>query len=607
MNKSTVCIKGMHCRSCEILLEDELSKINGVRKSIVRQKTGTAEIWHEGELNQDKIAHVVANAGYSLGRDGKRPLISTNWKDYEDLMKIGIILALLYIVVNSLGLFNINLKTSNNYSSLPIVLLIGLTAGFSTCMALVGGLVLGASARFAEQNPNATALQKFKPHVFFNIGRIASFFILGGVIGFAGSFFQLSSPTLGFLTIFVGAVMLLLGLQLTEIFPRLNGVTFTIPKSISRFFGIKEAAAREYSHKNSAILGALTFFLPCGFTQAMQIYAISTGNPVAGALTMGTFAIGTAPGLLGIGGLTSVVKDSFAKMFFKTAGVVVILLAIFNISNGYNLSGLNLGNIFAFRSEAVAQTTNDPNVKLENGTQTVRMVQAGNGYSPNFFTIKKGIPVRWVIDSQDANTCAASITMSQFGIRKNLQFGENIIEFTPAETGTIRFSCIMGMYTGSFNVVDEGNVKGEGNAAVQLAAAAPQVNKPVPVGSCGGGGGGCGCGQKAARRDAIQNDQTPATEASQEGEAQLIKTTYTNANDIQPNKFAVKAGIPVRMEIEAKDDGVGCMGSIMVPGLTSPEILTKGKTIIFNFTPSRPGNYEITCAMGVPRGVINVN
>ncbi len=605
MNKTTVCIKGMHCRSCEILLEDELSKIKGVHQTVVRQKTGTAEIWHEGELNQDRIKNVISNAGYSLGRDEKKPLISKNWKDYEDLLKIGIMLFLLYIIVNSLGLFNINLRSSNNYSSLPIVLLIGLTAGFSTCMALVGGLVLGASARFAEQNPGATALQKFKPHVFFNIGRIASFFVLGALIGFAGSFFQLSTVTLGFLTIIVGAVMLLLGLQLTEIFPRLNSATFTLPKSVSRFFGIKETSEKEYSHKNSMVLGALTFFLPCGFTQAMQLYAISTGNPLAGALTMGTFAIGTAPGLLGIGGLTSVVKDGFAKIFFKTAGVVVIFLALFNISNGYNLSGLNLNNIFPFRSEAVAQTTSDPNVTLENGVQTVRMTQTGGGYSPNFFTIKKGIPVRWVIDSQDANSCAASIVMPTFGIRKSLQFGGNIIEFTAAATGTIKFSCIMGMYTGSFNVVDEGNVKGD-SAAVQFAAVQPPTNKPQAAASCGGGGGGCGCGQKAARREALQNDQTPVSQASQEGTVQLIKTTYTNINDIQPNKFSVKAGIPVRMEVEAQDDGAGCMGSIMVPGFTSPEILTKGKTVVFNFTPSRPGQYEITCAMGVPRGVINV-
>ena len=62
MNKTTVCIKGMHCRSCEILLEDELSKIKGVNQTVVRQKTGTAEIWHEGELNQDRIKNVISKS-----------------------------------------------------------------------------------------------------------------------------------------------------------------------------------------------------------------------------------------------------------------------------------------------------------------------------------------------------------------------------------------------------------------------------------------------------------------------------------------------------------------------------------------------------------------
>ncbi|NCP77121.1 sulfite exporter TauE/SafE family protein [bacterium] len=41
--------------------------------------------------------------------------------------------------------------------------------------------------------------------------------------------------------------------------------------------------------------GALTFFLPCGFTLAMQAYAITTGSFITGALTMMAFALGTAP------------------------------------------------------------------------------------------------------------------------------------------------------------------------------------------------------------------------------------------------------------------------------------------------------------------------
>src|SRR3990167_2099074 len=326
MFTKTIPIKGMHCRSCEILIEDELMKVDGVRKAIVSEKRGVAEIYYKGYLEYEKIERAVGEAGYVIGVNTRKPLFSTNVQDYKELGLAFLILAVLYMIGSELGIFNISLTKGGNYGSLPIVFLVGLTAGVSTCMALVGGLVLAASARFVEKHPQSTLLQKFKPHLFFNAGRIISFFILGGMIGFAGSFFQLSTTTLGFLTIAVGAVMVLMGLQLTEIFPRLNGLQFTLPKGLSRALGIKKQSEKEYSHKNSFIMGASTFFLPCGFTQAMQLFAISSGSPIKGALTMGVFALGTAPGLLGIGGLTSMVKGAFAKPFFKFAGLVVIFM-----------------------------------------------------------------------------------------------------------------------------------------------------------------------------------------------------------------------------------------------------------------------------------------
>ncbi len=463
---------------------------------------------------------------------------------------------------------------------------------------------MGASARFAEKHPYASPLQKFKPHLFFNLGRIISFFVLGGIIGLGGSLFQLSPFTLGILTIIVGLVMFFLGLQLVEISPRLKTISFTLPKGIARKLGLGNRN-QEYSHKNAFMSGAATFFLPCGFTQAMQLYAISTGDVFKGALTMSLFALGTAPGLLGIGGLTSFIKGAFTKPFFKFVGVIVILLATFNISNGINLSGLGTGlPLLNSRNVALANTAN---VTLENGVQIVKMTQTSSGYEPNNFTIKNGVPVRWIINSLDANSCAASIASSKLGIKQVLQPGENIIEFTPKEIGQIRFTCIMGMYSGSFNVVDE-------NSDVSASTNNNQTPK-VNQGGCGGGGssggcggaGGCGCGGGLKKNQAAQNNTDP-TVASEENGVQLIKTTYTTNNDIQPNQFLIKSGIPAKMEIAVQDNGYGCMGSITIPGLTDKvEVLTKGKVIVFNFTSPKPGKYNITCAMGVPRGTITVN
>lgn len=582
----------MHCRSCEILIEDELVKIPGVSQVKVDYQSGIASMTAPENLTESTIAAAVARAGYSLGKD-ERPLLSRRAQDWGELGMAFLMAMGLYFIASSFGLVNLS-QHGSNYNNLLTVLLVGLTAGVSTCMALVGGLVLGASAKFAVKHPQASAWQKFTPHLYFNLGRIISYLVLGGVIGALGSVFQLSTGVLGWLTIAVGLTMLVLGGQLMNVSPFLSKLSFTLPSGLAKAMGIKSLSNEDYSHSNSFTLGALTFFLPCGFTQAMQLYAMSSGSAITGAITMGVFALGTAPGLLGVGGLTSLVKGMAARMFFKTAGVVVAGLAIFNIGNGINLTG-GLPSIsklvLALAASQPAETT--ATAGLVNGVQEIQMIQKSNGYSPNSFTVKKGVPVKWIITSQDTNTCASSLVVPKLGIRKMLSLGENTIEFTPSEVGAIRFSCSMGMFTGSFNVVES-----VGSAAAPAVAAS---SAPAAGGqSCGsGGGGGCGCGNSPT---------TPsAGKTITQGNVQVLKATYSNLDDIVPNQFTVKVNQPIKLEITAKDNGQGCMGSVALPGLTKQVFgFVKGETVTFEFTPAKTGAYEITCAMGVPRGKINV-
>ncbi|MCL5433340.1 MAG: sulfite exporter TauE/SafE family protein, partial [Patescibacteria group bacterium] len=605
-----------YCVSCEILIEDELAKIPGIKKAYLNHQAGTAEIYYEGQLNYSALKNAIESAGYALGKE-KLQFISRNYYDYIELSIAFLIVLFIFLILKTSDVLNLTSSISGNYSSLPVVLLIGLTAGISSCMALVGGLVLGASARYSEKHPNATGMEKFKPHLFFNIGRILSFFILGGLIGYAGSFFQLSTSVLGIMIVVVGLVMFLLGSQLIDIFPILKKISFTMPKGLSRMLGIKDRSEVEYSNKNAAIMGALTFFLPCGFTQAMQLYAMSTGSPAIGALTMGVFAIGTAPGLLSVGGLTSFIKGQAAKFFFRTVGIVVIFLAIFNISNGFNLLGINpdVFQVFGKSNKVSANSYQDDNVKLINGVQEVRMIQDNSGYVPNSFTIKKGIPVKWIITSEVPNSCAASIVSQGLGVRQILQAGENVIEFNPDETGIIRFSCSMGMYTGYFEVVDNNSSSPNTEAPVadqnvqNTTTANPGAGQSCGgsggggCGGCGGGGGGCG-----AKKNPSNTNTVTAGEVTNQGDVQLIKAVYDLDNDIVPNRFVVRANQPVKFEIEAKDDGVGCMGSVTIPGLTNQiEVFSKGQSTTFDFTPTKKGIFNITCAMGVPRGQIEVN
>src|SRR3989344_8086263 len=446
MNKKTYSIKGMHCRSCEILIEDGIvSKVEGVKKADANYNKGFVRIYYDRQTISDgQVYKAIKDAGYDIGTDSKGPFLSKDSMVYIELLFAGGVLLLAYLLMKIFGVFNLSYGFGNSPGLVAIVL-IGLTAGISTCMALVGGIVLSISARHADLHPEATLAQKFRPHLFFNAGRIVSYVLLGGVIGLAGSAFRFSSPVLGTLIVAVGMVMLFLGLKLTEVFPRLNG-GITLPKGVSRFFGINRET-KEYSHKGSFLSGAGTFFLPCGFTQAMQLYAVSTGSFTRGSLIMGLFALGTMPGLLGIGGITSAVRGWFRGYFFKFAGLIVIILGLLNISYGYNLTGIAFGGFSIQNQDKISGT-------FEDGKQVIRITQYGNGYSPNNVTVKVGIPVKLLVNATNLYSCSASFVIPKFNIFTGLKEGINEIEFTPTNTGPIKFSCSMGMYTGVINVIN---------------------------------------------------------------------------------------------------------------------------------------------------------
>ena len=452
MDQNKNCIKleiaGMHCKSCELLIEGELSQVPGVKHVKVDHHKGLAEIFYNEQApDQEKLKQVVKEAGYMVGQAESLPLINHNPLEYIDLGVAVLILIILYLILQASGLGGLVMSAASGTAGASAALIVGLAAGFSTCMALVGGLVLGMSAEYAKKHPEATSAQKFRPHIYFNLGRILGFGFLGGLLGIMGSIFQLSGTIQGALAIIIGAIMLIVGLQLTNIFPRLEKFKFSLPKSIGKFFGLK-THEKEYSHSRAVLLGLATFFLPCGFTQAMQLLAINSGSFVRGALIMSMFALGTAPGLLGVGGLTSVVKGAFANKFFKFAGVAVIAFSLFNIVNGYRLTGLSFG-----ASNTIASNQQSSVAVSQNNYQVIHMTQTGHGYTPNVFTVRKGVPVKWIIDSQNQYSCDSSIVVSTLGIKKALQQGENVVEFTPGQAGVINFSCSMGMFTGQFNVI----------------------------------------------------------------------------------------------------------------------------------------------------------
>ncbi|HVG51507.1 MAG TPA: sulfite exporter TauE/SafE family protein [Xanthobacteraceae bacterium] len=323
--------------------------------------------------------------------------------------------------------------------SYGIVFVIGLVASVSSCVAVTGGLLVAVAAKYNEAAASLTPAQRMKPHFFFNAGRIVSYTLLGGAIGALGSALTLSPQINGVLTIGASAVMILLGLQMLHLFPSLTRFLPTMPKRIGH--AIHDLAERD-ANGGAFFLGAATFFLPCGFTQALQLYVLAKGSFIIGALTMLAFSLGTLPALLSLSAMSSLANGGFQRHFLKFAGAAVIVLGIANIQFGLVLTDRDM------RAETVPATPTRADPASAGEKQIAAMRIDGLSYLPHQFTVKQGVPVEWRIDARDADGCGRVLIAPRLGIRRLLSDqNTTTIAFTPTEPGEYGFNCGMGMMT----------------------------------------------------------------------------------------------------------------------------------------------------------------
>lgn len=325
-------VHGMHCNACVILIESELNNLKGVSNVVANLGnkmvvvSGNFDLENEVEL-ADYLSQPIKSSGYHLSVE--REIVKSKISDFKYAVPIAIAFAFIFVILQKIGLIGLIGGSGVNYGS---AFVIGIVASLSTCMAVVGGLLLSMSATFAKEG------DKTRPQIMFHISRLVAFFILGGTIGFIGKAFTLSAGGILVLGILTGIVMLILGINLLDLFHFTKKLQPAMPKFIAKY----AHGVQKLNHTlTPALVGIATFFLPCGFTQSMQLYTLTTQSFWVGALTMLAFALGTLPVLALLSFSSFSIKDkSYAGIFFKSAGLIVILFALFNIINSLAAYGI---------------------------------------------------------------------------------------------------------------------------------------------------------------------------------------------------------------------------------------------------------------------------
>lgn len=324
-------VNGMHCASCVVMIEDALKDVPGITR--VMANLSRREVVISGSLGDDAegVAHDlserIAPYGYTLAVEKKKT--GVDWSEFLYAIPIAAALVLGFIVLQKSGPVDLIDASTIGYGT---AFLIGIIASLSTCLAVVGGLVLSVSANYAKGGDT------WRPQMLFHVSRIVSFFILGGVIGAIGTVFRFGPSGNLVLGLVVGIIMFLLGLNLLDVFHAPKKFQVVMPK----FFGHMAANRAKSSHIFAPLLlGALTFFLPCGFTQSMQIYTLTAGSFMRGGLIMCAFALGTLPilAVLSFGSL-KITSERARRIFFKTSGIIVMLLALWGMSGALAAAGL---------------------------------------------------------------------------------------------------------------------------------------------------------------------------------------------------------------------------------------------------------------------------
>lgn len=454
-------LTGMSCAHCELTIEEALSKLAGIENINASYGKGEVSFTFDKEaVSLDDIIKTINKLDYKVVEETKKndkknkelkeknsETINRKTKENDEVKEkpigniqsfyILIILIGGYIILKHLGLLNFTnyfpqIQRNMGYG---MMFIIGLLTSLH-CVAMCGGINLAQST-----NASKHVTSTIYPNLLYNLGRVISYTLIGGVVGALGSVVSLGGGFRGTVGIFAGVFMIIMGVNMMNIFPALRRFNIKVPKFIGRRIGKKKTESN-----SSFYIGLLNGLMPCGPLQSMQLFALSTGSFIYGALSMFLFSLGTVPLMFGLGALSSKLNKKFMDKMLSVCAVLVVVLGLGMLSNGLALSGVTM----PFQSNSGEALTS----QMEGNIQTITTPLDFGTYPK--ITVQKGIPVKWIIQAEKGkiNGCNNEFIIPKYDLIIKLHEGENVIEFTPTETGEIGYSCWMGMIRSSITVIE---------------------------------------------------------------------------------------------------------------------------------------------------------
>ena len=221
---------------------------------------------------------------------------------------------------------------SSEQSVYWLFFLTGISVGFGHCIGMCGPIAVSVSLSTGGK-------KQLLPHFFYSSGRIFTYSLLGGIMGFFGSFTRFAITIVMIqkvVLLLTGALITFMGLVMAGIVPPMR-----IFSDDGGSGGMIGKGFKYLSNQTSSFaflpIGMLLGFLPCGPIYAALVAAARMGmdaaTPVSGALTgavaLFCFGLGTAPALLLVGKLAGVGVFKWRRQVYKIGGFLMIGMGLY--------------------------------------------------------------------------------------------------------------------------------------------------------------------------------------------------------------------------------------------------------------------------------------
>ncbi|MCK9419537.1 MAG: sulfite exporter TauE/SafE family protein [Nitrospirae bacterium] len=208
--------------------------------------------------------------------------------------------------------------------------------GSMHCIGMCGGFV----AMYSLKKPATKPTLPY--HILYNLGRITTYSLLGGILGSVGSFFAYIGEHRGIpgaVLLIAGSFMVLMGLNIAGVLGKRglfeeNGITGTsaFRQTLHRILALE-------SVWSTFLLGLLLGFLPCGLLYPIFMNAAASGGFISGMLIMAIFGIGTVPAMMSFGLLMTRLRPHIKQALYRAAAVLIVILGLQTFLRGMAFNG----------------------------------------------------------------------------------------------------------------------------------------------------------------------------------------------------------------------------------------------------------------------------